>query len=244
MIKLVASDFDGTLLPYGQNELSPEAYKMISNLLLDGCSFTVSSGRVHTEIASHFSSFSDRIFITSSDGALLVKGDKTIYHCPFSFDAVAYAINVSKSKNIPIRLFSKDRVYSTRVKTNVPSDVVVDKYHEIKEHVYKIISYGECIEGFFAYARSHYSDEGLTEYVPLYANKGLALGALQRHLGVSYFETLAMGDRANDIPMMKNAKFKVCVGDRSFELNKECDIHTSDSVKILEKVWIGSDFCN
>lgn len=242
MIKLVVSDLDGTLLPYGCEKLNSDVLERINAILSDGKFFAVSSGRIYSELKYYLSAISDKVYIVSSDGALLTYGDKIIFHKPFSYDALSYS--VSSSNKTVLRFFAKDRVYSFNDKENrFPQDIKILKPFEIKDSVYKIISYGAPILNFEGiYSRIHYSDGILSEYVPPYADKGIALGALQRHLGVSIYDTLAMGDSVNDIPMMKNAKYSVTVGNASQKLSSKCAICSDSAEVVLEKVWLNSDF--
>lgn len=45
MIKLVASDVDGTLLPEGSSDMNPELYDVIRRLKEKGIVFAAASGR-------------------------------------------------------------------------------------------------------------------------------------------------------------------------------------------------------
>ena len=45
MIKLIASDIDGTLVPEGSHEISPEYFKVIEDLREIGIRFCACSGR-------------------------------------------------------------------------------------------------------------------------------------------------------------------------------------------------------
>ncbi len=243
MIKLVVSDFDGTLLQYGKKELDPLIIKRIRALLDSGCFFAVASGRIESELVHYLSDLSDRIYFISSDGALVTYRNKVLFQSQFSNAALTSALGCVDVEKGYIRLFSQKGVYTTKKTDEFPDDIYIQKPHEIKEPIHKIISYNTSLYAFEnSFARSHYSESGINEYVSRFANKGVALGALQRHLGVNLYETLAMGDRNNDIPMMKNAKYRVAVGNRSDELKLVCDIQSDNSLEILQKVWLGSDF--
>ncbi len=242
MIKLVVCDLDGTLLPYGDEKLNSNTVERIKGILDKGIKFAVSSGRVYSELCEFLSDFRENIYFISSDGALMTYADKVIFHKPFSADAMNYAV-CSAGKSV-LRFFGKDKVWSFNDKSNAfPNDTKFLKPFEIKEPIYKIVSYGAPIPSFVgAYSRIHYSDGSIAEYVPPYANKGVTLGALQRHIGVSLYETVAIGDSVNDIPMMKNAKYSVAVGNSASALCAECKLHSETALAILEKVWLNADF--
>lgn len=239
MIKLVVCDLDGTLLPYGEEKINKSVTEKITALVNDGVNFAVSSGRVYAELKEILLDFVDKIYFISSDGALSDYKDRIIFHKPFSNQALDFAI--SSCRNSSLRFFGRNSVWAFNPTDEHKHDIVIRKSFEIKDPIYKIISYGNPIPNFDGvYSRIHYSDGGLSEYVPPYSNKGVTLGALQRHLGVSIYETVAVGDSINDIPMMKNAKYRVAVGDKKTRLHSECNIFTDRVDEILEKVWLGT----
>ena len=62
MIKLIVADFDGTLVPYGEETVSPRVRAQIEAALQKNIIFAVSSGRTYNELAAHLPEFVDRIY--------------------------------------------------------------------------------------------------------------------------------------------------------------------------------------
>ena len=242
MIKLIVCDLDGTLLPYGQDTISERILVRIDSLLSKGLYFAVSSGRVYSELVNYLPSFADRIYFVSSDGALITHRDKVIFHKYFSCDALSFAIN--SSSDTTLLFYGQKDIYSYNCsESDILGTVKILKPFDFKSPIYKIVSKGVPIKNFEGlYSRIHYSDGMICEYVPPYTNKGVALGALQRHLGVSVYETLAIGDSVNDIPMMKNAKYSCAIGNSSPRLNGFCRFFFESVDTVLEKVWINHNF--
>ena len=54
MIKLIVSDIDGTLLPYGQSELDIELFELIRRLRSAGVTFCPASGRQYHSLRALF----------------------------------------------------------------------------------------------------------------------------------------------------------------------------------------------
>ena len=79
MIKLIVSDFDGTLLPYGESRVSDEVKSRILSALRKNMIFAVSSGRTYGELVSFFPEFADEMYFICCDGAYYVKGGKLLY---------------------------------------------------------------------------------------------------------------------------------------------------------------------
>ena len=61
MIKLVASDIDGTLLRYGEQKLNPELFDIIRQLKKKGIHFIAASGRQYASIVNLFEPVKDEI---------------------------------------------------------------------------------------------------------------------------------------------------------------------------------------
>ena len=61
MIKLIASDLDGTLLQNGAQRLNPEVFDMIRTLKSHGILFTAASGRQYTNLRRLFAPVKDDI---------------------------------------------------------------------------------------------------------------------------------------------------------------------------------------
>ena len=59
MIKLIASDIDGTLLPYGQKELNPRLFPLIERLWARGVLFCPASGRQYHSLRRLFAPSAD-----------------------------------------------------------------------------------------------------------------------------------------------------------------------------------------
>ena len=69
MIKLIASDIDGTLVADGTHELNPELYEVITALKDPGVQFAAASGRQWASIEELFRPVRERIFYLSDNGA-------------------------------------------------------------------------------------------------------------------------------------------------------------------------------
>ena len=73
------------------------------------------------------------------------------------------------------------------------------------------------------------------------ANKGTALEALCRHLGVTMEETIAFGDGTNDLTMLRAAGLGVAMGNAAPEVKAAADMVTDDNehsgvAKVIRKI--------
>ena len=61
MIRLIACDIDGTLLPPGEKRLDPIYFDQIDRLAKQGIRFAAASGRQYTNLRRLFAPVADRI---------------------------------------------------------------------------------------------------------------------------------------------------------------------------------------
>lgn len=226
MIKLVVSDFDGTLLPYSDSFLSSEILSLIEEILNRGVRFAISSGRNYSELVSFFPNLADRIYFTCCDGALTVKNSNIIY-----------ARKIEKSD---IEMFFRHKyegfsfllhgAFENYYYGNLPAHAKrfnatpVGNIFEIKDKIFKITSYNDrLILPEYCGIRKHWEENSnITQYVNRYCNKGTALSDLQVRLLLTKYDTVVLGDRGNDVCMVKGAKLSYCIGNRCDELATIC----------------------
>ena len=85
MIKLIASDLDGTLLKEGTMDINPEIYDIIRKLKAKGIVFAAVSGREYDSIERVFAPVKDDIyFIAGNGGIISYQGE--IIECPGDYD--------------------------------------------------------------------------------------------------------------------------------------------------------------
>ena len=220
MIKLIVSDFDGTLLPYGEKRVSESVISKIKSYLDNGISFAVASGRTYTELKALLNDVSDKIYFIADDGALIIKNDKILSGKPFTSDAIKCFFNNESFRDAV--LYSLDKAYlinSSKITTLGKTPRNIKRAFEVTEDIYKISANMNDMslinnENF----RIHYANEKFAEFVSPYSNKGIALSLLQLHLSITKFETLAIGDADNDIPMMLQSNLTVSIGNKSKKL--------------------------
>ena len=74
MIRLIASDLDGTLLKNGAQMLSPEIFELIPALKKRGIHFVAASGRQYANIRRLFAPLQDEISYVAENGSLCMHG--------------------------------------------------------------------------------------------------------------------------------------------------------------------------
>lgn len=79
MTRLIVSDFDGTLMPYGQSALSDSVRHLLRTALDRSVEVAVSSGRTYGEMKMLLGEFAREIYFICCDGAYYIKDDRVLY---------------------------------------------------------------------------------------------------------------------------------------------------------------------
>ena len=87
MIKLVASDLDGTLLLNGAQQLPEEIFPLIRELKKLGILFVAASGRQYPNMRRLFDPVADEMAFICENGALAVRNEKVFYQDNFEPEA-------------------------------------------------------------------------------------------------------------------------------------------------------------
>ena len=94
MIKLIASDMDGTLLD-GEGNVPPETFDLIKRLRTAGIGFVASSGRRFDTLQELFAPVSDQMDFVASNGAQVVVAGRLVDREVFSHAALRRLKNVT-----------------------------------------------------------------------------------------------------------------------------------------------------
>lgn len=232
MIRLIASDMDGTLLQDGGHSINPEYHPVIQSLLKQGIFFVGASGRQFHSIAELFPNEAQAMyFITDGGGALR---SYTQVLKAFALEETMLAEMVQDALTLPgcdVMLCGLKHSY-VRQKDSRLYRWLVDGYHFqvelnptlacppgeqiVKLSIYHPTDTEAIVNEWFAPKwgdKVQIASAGIQwmDCVSLKANKGNALAALQQRLGISPEETMVFGDNINDIPMLKQAKYSYAV---------------------------------
>ncbi len=230
MIKLIASDADGTLTEHRANALSDGVVKGINAAMSSGISFAVVSGRDNLSLKKLFFGVAGGVYYVSCNGALCVKDGKALYSRPISRENVLWAIAYAKKTETGCVFCSENAVYV------YGDDAFFDKIRKmygdgavrvfcnrgVTDNVYKISFYRGDLTGTemgdipFG-LRMSYDRNGWTEFVNRFVNKGGAVFDLQSRLGVSANETAAFGDELSDADMLAKAAHRYATTDKLAE---------------------------
>lgn len=240
MIKLIATDVDGTLGPVSTPVINPEYYSVIEELLDRGIYVVAASGRHYPALEALFSKLGDRLIYIADNGAQVRKKNQDIHissmdlqtshelvrdvrkmnngcECAYCVPGLAYFTEKDKNAyNILKAMHYKCEMVASLEELDIPC---------IKLTVY----HSEDAEGATAeYFTPKWSQKLQVScsgrvYMDVMnkgTNKGTALEKVQKYLGVSREETMVFGDNSNDIEMFEQAYYSYAVGDAREEVKK------------------------
>ena len=223
MIKLIVSDFDGTLMPYGESAVPQGVKDRLSKAIDRGITVAVSSGRTYGELIALLPEFADKIYFICCDGAYYVKDGKTLYEKKIE-PADLTRFFARTDGDFSFVLHGANSNYSFG---NLPDEAArfgatpIARASDIKEKIFKLTTYrAEIRLAPYSGLRTHWDGgkNASAQFVNRFANKGTALSDLQTRLMLTKFDTACIGDSGNDVAMMRNAKYSFAVGNRSKEL--------------------------
>ena len=244
MIRLVATDVDGTLLKDGSHDLHPAYYDIIRQLRARGVFFCVCSGRQYRSIRRMFDPVADDLFFIAENGTL-IRTDTDILQSR-NIDPDVYIPLVRDIRRIPdadLMVCGPELSWVDSGEDSFLFHYLKDQYRYDLENipdltavppssVLKISAYhAEGDRGLQALLRSRWNEEldmsasGVTwvDICPKGSGKGAALSFLQQHLGVKKEETLYFGDNMNDLPAFEQAGLAGTVANARPEVQEKAD---------------------
>ncbi|WP_349947035.1 HAD family hydrolase [Lacrimispora sp. BS-2] len=249
MIKLIASDIDGTLVPDGGNELNPELYDVILKLRAKGIQFAAASGRQWLSIESIFEPIKEKVFYLSDNGAYVGLHGRRLYINPIERKTVMDMVqDVRKMEGLDVLICGPDVIY-TETDNQEFLDWMVNGYRfhvkqvedltKVESEFIKVSVYRKTnVEAHTRTLREKYGDRlKMTLAGDMWLdcmrpgiNKGQAVKLLQDSLGIKPEETMAFGDQLNDIEMLKQAYYSFAVGNAREEVKAVARFRTDTNV--------------
>lgn len=258
MIKLIASDIDGTLVIDGSHEVNPELYDVILKLRAKGIQFAAASGRQWASIESIFDPIKEKVFYLSDNGAYVGCHGRNLFTNPIDRQTVMDMIqDVRNMEGLEVMVSGPDTVY-LETEDREFIDWLVNGYKfrvkqvedltRVDSEFIKISVYRKTdVEAHTRALREKYADRlKITIAGDMWMdcmrpgiNKGQAVKLLQESLGIRPEETMAFGDQLNDIEMLKQAYYSFAVGNAREEVKAaarfQADTNVNDGVlKILK----------
>lgn len=245
MIKLIASDMDGTLLPEGTPDINPELLDVILKLKEKGILFVAASGRQFVSMQPVFKKIENDIVFIADNGSYVTYQGKVMNYRYFEQDVLEEIITYARGlKNVFFMASTVDHAYTDnredremiawiRDGYGVQMDVVEDIL-KTEEKISKVAIFfkdedaGQMMEkirpGFRGKANVVASGAHWVDLIEAHTDKGHALEEIQRQRNIRREETMAFGDNLNDISLLNCAAESYAVAGARKEV-KEAAAH-------------------
>lgn len=228
MVKIIATDIDGTFLRSDKTFDRPRFEGLLGKMAEHQIEFVVASGNQHCHLLQHFADYQDRIsFVSENGGHVIVKG-KTLLEEFISKEAISKLVTYMEF-NYPeavINLAGKQSSYLPQSTNSIarkeleyylPKLIYVNNLHpipdddffkmtllvpdELTEHIQ-----AEINEQFMVYGLSATtSGFGCLDIIPTHMDKSVGLQVLLDYWQCGSNQLMAFGDGGNDIEMLRLA---------------------------------------
>lgn len=250
MIKLIASDIDGTLVEDGGNRVNPELYDVILQLRKKGIQFAAASGRQWPSIEAIFEPIKEKIFYLSDNGAYVGCHGRNLFLNTIDRELVMELLeDIRKDPNLEAMVSGPDVVYMD-TKDEDFVDWIKNGYKFRIQQVEDITRVEDAFIKISAYKKSGVQEatEALREkyagklkmtisgdmWMDCMANgvsKGDAIRILQESLDIKPEETMTFGDQLNDMEMLAQSYYSFAVGNAREEIKAAARFQTDSNEK-------------
>ena len=256
MIKLIASDMDGTLLNSNKN-LSLEVYDTLKKLDEEGIIFVAISGRDIFSLKSIFKDIKEDIVYASNNGNYITYKDKVIFENYIENDIVNKVVKIIRKNAKHNTIYcSKENIYSESIipvvmgkKLNLKVKYIKD-ITKLNDKILKISAFGnKNLINKALCALSEFNDKlmitksGSTcfDICKLGGTKKQGINIIQDIFNIEYEETMVFGDHMNDLEMMSSAYYSYAMenGEEEVKKNARFIAGTNDDngvINIIKKI--------
>lgn len=253
--KLIALDMDDTLLT-SQKTISDTNKEMIQKALSKGIKVVLCSGRTHNAVVDYAKELgidgADQYMITNGGAIIENLAGKIIYQRMMSNDFYRQFVHFIKENDLHynvvdnqgntytsqsdwfdkytiMQAYENDNGLFVREPDDLPANFEITKAI-INGDEKKLNAITPMVNDKFA--KDYFvvrTGVGFLEIFPKDVNKGNAIKILAKDLNLDLSEVMAMGDRDNDIPMLKIVGKGIAMGNGMPQVKAAADFVTADN---------------
>ncbi|NEZ46894.1 HAD family hydrolase [Clostridium niameyense] len=226
MIKLIATDLDGTLIN-DKGIICEKIFNLINILYKKDIKFVAASGRFYSQLVNNFDKADKNMIFIAHNGAIIKynKDGQTLYSSIISKEDIESVKNLKLQFQEELFLAGESKAYTVKPSNNLlerfnyfkVDSEKVKCFNEVEEPIYKLTYYchrkvrKETLE---------YLEENLSPNLEFVVSgdcwidimnkgvsKGNAIKILQEKFNISEKNTMVFGDYYNDIAMFKKAYY-------------------------------------
>ncbi len=249
MIRLIASDIDGTLVRDGEHHMNPEFFEVILRLRERGIQFAAASGRQWASVEAIFEPVKEKIFYLSDNGAYVgCHGRNLFLNAIRRDDAMEMVRAIRGVPGLEVLIGGPDVVYvdtKNQDFINLLRDgyqfrtVEVEDVTRVEDQIIKVSAYRtekiqEAVQGltdnFGSRLKMTISGDMWLDCMAPGVCKGQAVRLLQESLEIKQEETMVFGDQLNDMEMLEQAYYSFAVANAREEVKKAARFHADSNV--------------
>lgn len=228
MIKLIATDIDGTLID-SQHQLPEDFDYVLDKLKEKGIIFALSSGRSYNALARQFAEYDGKLSFICDNGAYVVHNGKAIGSSEMKIDDCRMISEYAEKLGLLV-LFcglngtyhcAKNDGFEDEVKRYYTTCISLDDIGESGDQILKIAvfnpngiehdGYDKLTLRFGNDFNVLLSGQNWCDVMNKNVSKGEGLKLLQQAVGADYNSTMAFGDYLNDVDMLESAYYSFAV---------------------------------
>lgn len=249
MIKMIATDIDGTILPY-HGEFSQKTKDCVKRLNESGIKVILVTGRMHSSATPLAAQLGLNLPIISYQGGLIKDMDgKTLFQTELNSDIAKEIIQWGRKNNVHLNLYIDDKLYVEQ------DDEIIKYYIQGKFVDYTVCSFDDLeiknvnkllaidihdanrVTSWVDILKSKYPDLYIVKSTPYFceigsadAKKSIGVEFLCQMWGIDKSEVLAIGDQNNDIDLIQSGGVGIAMENGTPEL-KQVANYITDSVE-------------
>ena len=254
MIRLIASDIDGTLLQNGAVEIPPEIFGHIRRLEKKGVLFCPASGRQYTSLRRLFAPVAGRVPFLCENGAVVYGPgspgpilSKTVMDRRLSEELCGDILTLPE---VEVLISGADTSYLCPKTPDLEGQIrwflgnrtaVLPAPEDVPEDIIKVSAYCpknlEAVrDALFPKWEAHFrcAVAGAVWLDFTLADKGLGVLRLCESLGLGLEEVMAFGDNYNDVSMLEQVGRPYLMESAAPELRSRFPVHCRTVAEILQ----------
>ena len=267
--KLLSSDYDNTLVPFGEKRPRPAVEAAVQKMQAAGGKFVLSTGRAWPAIKTPGQLGAIRFdYAITCNGAYVVdRNGASVYERPLIPEEMYALVDFCEDYDYLLQFNFRDAYYaycgyeglrSRYERMGSPGLACVDGEDQDRHlidmpHAAFMICPEEAVTAFqekFGHLNLHFMQVGgrdeknwcCYDIVREGMDKGTGLAGLCQAMGITLAETVAAGDSANDIGMLKAAGLGCCMANGSPDAKAAADriigdVREDGLAALIEELW-------
>ena len=246
MIKLIATDLDGTMLD-DQKRMPANFDEVLGDLTSRNIRFAVSSGRSFCTLKQQFGRYVDDLIFICDNGAFVYDKGEVISVSLLPDDAVRNIIRYCEELGLVVLLCGRHGTWHNAADAECVEEIsryyINQQYMEdlssFDDEIFKvaIMEKGGIENSAYPKLRARYGDyfnvqlsgSRWVDIMDHGITKGSALHKVQNRLGVDYGETMSFGDYLNDIEMLENSYYSFSMENSHSLVKKAANFSTGSN---------------